>query len=65
MSELAELFSRDPMSYTKQNLDEIIARLREARAQFNLTNISPKKSASKVPAAPKSTTPINLDDLDI
>lgn len=36
MSDLTELFSIDPLSYTRENLTEIVAQLRAKRNQFNL-----------------------------
>jgi len=36
MSDLAELMSRDPLSLSDQDLDEIIATLRKARANYTL-----------------------------
>ena len=34
---LAELFSRDPFSYSKQDIDRIITHYRESRRTFTLT----------------------------
>ena len=34
---LAELFSRDPFQYSKQDLDRLITHYREARRTFTLT----------------------------
>lgn len=49
---LAELFSRDPLSYTKQDLETIITRLRAARAQFVLAGKPTNgKKAKADPAA--------------
>jgi len=36
MSELSELFDRDPLGLTDQDLSKIIARMREAQAQYEL-----------------------------
>lgn len=36
MSELAELFDRDPLHLSDQDVMKIIARMREARTQFEL-----------------------------
>lgn len=52
MSELAELFARDPETLTKDDLEELIAKLRGMRGQFSLTNdkkagtVKPKKPAA-------------------
>jgi hypothetical protein len=52
MSELSELFSRDPLQHTNESLDELIAKLRGMRGQFALEN---NKKAGKVKAPAKST----------
>jgi len=50
MSELSELFARDPLALSDQDITEIVARMREAQAQFELGIKAPK-----VVAKPKST----------
>ena len=35
MSDLAELFSRDPRAYSTQDIDAIIEHMRSRRIQFN------------------------------
>jgi hypothetical protein len=52
MSDLQELFSRDPRELTKDNIDTIIAKMRESRAQFTLGNM--KAGSMKPKAAPKT-----------
>ena len=50
MSDLSELFDRDPLSLSDQDILKIIARMREAQAQYEL-------GAAKAPTAkPKKTT---------
>lgn len=39
MSDIAELFARDPLSYSQQDLDAIITEMRKSRGQFNLGNV--------------------------
>lgn len=36
MSDIAELFARDPFSLTKEDLDQIVAHFRERRREYNL-----------------------------
>ena len=36
MTDIAELFARDPSLHTKQSIDEIIVAIRAQRANFNL-----------------------------
>lgn len=35
-TDIAELFSRDPLSHSKQDVNAIIAKFREMRGQYNL-----------------------------
>jgi hypothetical protein len=52
MSELSELFARDPLGLTDQDLDLIVARMREAQTKFDLgVPVAPKvPKATKVKA---------------
>jgi len=36
MSDLSDLFARDPLSLTTEDISTIVARMREAQAQFEL-----------------------------
>lgn len=51
MSDIAELFDRDPLKLTDQDLDTIITSLRQQRANFNL---GAKAAGSMKPAKPKT-----------
>ncbi len=64
MSEISELFQRDPLSLTKPDIDSIIAYYREARAKFNLGEKSAgsTKKMAKGEAGPKIDSK-GLDDL--
>lgn len=57
MSELSELFDKDPLQRTKKDRRKIIEKYREDRVRF--------LSGQKVSKAKSSSTPLNLDDLDI
>lgn len=68
MSDLADLFSRDPLSYTKEGgeVDKIIEALRSQRHLFKLGNMSagsakPKKKTATAAAAEK----LSLDDITL
>lgn len=50
MSEMSELFARDPADHTRESIDELIAKLRTMRGQFALEN---NKTAGKVKAPVK------------
>jgi hypothetical protein len=52
-TDIAELFARDPLQLSEQDLNAIIGRLREQRAQFNLGNamagsMKPKTAKAKI-----------------
>lgn len=62
MTDMAELFATDPEKLTRENIDDLIVKYREARQQFILGAKqagNPKKIKAE---SPKIT---NLDDLDL
>lgn len=67
MSQLSEIFSKPPLSLTKEDLDTIIAEQRKQRAQYSLNGKGQpavgkeKKPREKAPTLDKSV----LDNLDI
>jgi hypothetical protein len=58
MSDLSELFERDPLSLSEQDIVKIIARMREAAAQYEMG----ARAAVAAPKAPKPK-PKKTDDL--
>ncbi len=62
MSEISELFQRDPLSLTKPDIDAIIAYYREARAKFNLGEKAAGSTKKMKSDAPKIDSK-GLDDL--
>lgn len=52
MSDITELFARDPCGLTDDEIDEIIVHMRNHQAQFELGAKPPK--AAKAPKANKS-----------
>ena len=60
MSDIAELFTRDPEHLTRADIDRIVAKYREARHQFALGQ--KQAGSAKTVKSPKLT---NLDDLDL
>jgi hypothetical protein len=61
MSELSELFARDPLGLTDQDLDVIVAHMREAQTKHDLgVPVTPK-----APRAPKKATADLLKDLGL
>ena len=64
MSDMAELFARDPLKHTRESIGEIVTYYRQARVNFNLGEKSAgstkkAKAAKTDPGAPK----LGLDDL--
>jgi hypothetical protein len=57
MTDIAELFARDPMALTKDNVTEIIQHYQKCRGQFNLGNMTAGSSK------PKSTKTKQAEDL--
>lgn len=57
MSDLAELMSRDPLGLSDQDLDQIILRLRQARASYKL--------GAKSAGNPKNTTKPKAKTIDL
>lgn len=55
MSDLSELFDRDPLQLTDQDVAKIIARMREAQAQYEL--------GAKVVVAPRPKKTSKTNDL--
>jgi hypothetical protein len=63
MSDISELFARDPEQLTDRDLDQIVAHLQTLRSQFMLGaksagNMKPKKATEKI-------TSLNIDDLGL
>lgn len=56
MSDLSELFDRDPLQLTDQDIAKIVARMREAQAQFELGVKTP-------PVAPRPKKSKKTEDL--
>lgn len=63
MSELSELFDRDPLKYTDQDIAAIVKRMREAQAQYELGAKAPVAERVKKPKA--STTLLKDLGLDL
>jgi len=60
MSDLSELFARDPVLLTDQDIDKIVERMRAAHVQFEL-GVKPPPKAAK----PKAEKPNILKDLGL
>ncbi len=65
MSDMAELFARDPLKHTRASIDEIITYYRGARAAFNLGEKSAGSTKKAKAVGPKveKLDKLDLDDL--
>ncbi len=65
MSDLTELFSRDPLKYSKADIQQIIAVYREKRKLFNTGGTLAGKVKPATKKASALAQAIASDDLDI
>lgn len=56
-TDIAELFSRDPLSHSDKDIDNLVSALRNARSQFNLGNA---QAGSMKPRTPKQKQALSL-----
>lgn len=63
MSEISELFQRDPLSLTAVDISEIVKYYREARAKFNLGEKS-AGSTKKMKAGDPTVVKLDAKGLD-
>lgn len=64
MSELSELFARDPLKMTDQDITDIVKRQRESQAQYEL-GVKQAGAASKAPKPKSDKTLALLKDLGL
>lgn len=57
MSDIAELFARDPLKLTREDLTTIVAKFRESRGQFTLGN---KMAGSTKPKTEKQKATLDI-----
>lgn len=55
MTDIAELFARDPLKLTKDDIEKIVTYYRSCRAQFNLGNL--QAGSAKPKKEPKAAAP--------
>jgi hypothetical protein len=65
MTEIAELFARDPFDLTSDDITTIVEKLRAQRAQFNLGNKTAGKAKPKPSDMTKQAATALLDKLEI
>jgi len=62
MTDITELFSRDPLKLTDSDITLIIEEMRNKRRLYESGSANPKKPAApKKPGKPKASTGLNLD----
>ena len=67
-TDIAELFARDPLSLSDQDIDRIVSKFREMRGQYNLGNAmagSTKPKTVKQKAALDIASKLDLGDLGL
>ena len=62
MRDITELFARDPLSLSKQDIEVIVTKFRESRKAFSLGNM--KAGSTKPPTAKQKATADLLAKLD-
>lgn len=68
MTDIAELFARDPLDLSDQDIDAIIVKFREQRSQYNMGNAmagSTKPKTAKQKQVADLASQINLDLSDL
>lgn len=68
MSDISELFQRDPKKISREELERMVEEYRKKRAQFNLGNLQagrakPTKTTAKQEEASKVVGELSLDKL--
>lgn len=66
MSELIDIFRKDPLDCSKQDIQAVVGAMRDRRAQFNLGNMSAGKvNVKETPKVAEANKAANLADLDL
>lgn len=60
-NEMAELFARDPRTHTDEDIDKMIAHLRELRHRFVFEGGKPKPSPKALTETQQKVSGLNLD----
>lgn len=55
MTDINDVFELDPLNYTTENIDALIAKYRASRTQW--------KAGEKAPKEPKTKVELKMDDL--
>lgn len=61
MTDITELFARDPLQLSKQDIVAIVARFRESRKAFNLGNV--RAGSTKPPTEKQKKTSALMEKL--
>lgn len=65
MADVAELFARDPLSLTEEDLTTIVEEMRKSRAAFNLGNLKAGSTKPKTEKQKKLSELANGLDISI
>lgn len=60
VTDISILFARDPLKHTEQDIDRIIAKMREARHTFNTAARKPAASGPKLTAKETDAAKLSL-----
>lgn len=63
MTDINALFDKNPLEFTKEDISEIIAYMREARTKFNQGAKS--AGSEKIAKPPKEVKPLDLSSLGL
>jgi hypothetical protein len=65
MSDLADLFAKDPLNYTREDIDTVIRRFREANAQWQAGQKSAGSTKKMNAKSKEPETKVDLGDLGL
>lgn len=65
MSDLSELFERDPLKLTQTDIEAIVTRMRQSQTQYELAPAPKAAAASKTPKTKTAADPDILKKLGL
>ena len=65
MTDIATLFAKDPMEYTKEDLGEIVQKFRDSWKQYNLGNVKAGSTKPKTAKEKQTEALASVLKLDI
>jgi len=61
MTDINELFSRDPLKHTNENIDEIIAEMRKRRHLYKSGPAQPKAASTTLTEKQKAASSLKIE----